>query len=81
MTIQKVYAAVAPLAEQVLQIPCFDNSVTMLSTPSWDSLTHVRFLSALEQKFGIEISGDDAFKLTSADKLVRYLNARLGEEA
>jgi acyl carrier protein len=77
-TIQELYAAVSPVAEEVLQIPQFDNALTMMSTPSWDSLAHVRLLSALECKFGIEISGDDAFKLTSAEKLVRYLYTRLG---
>jgi acyl carrier protein len=78
MTIQELYAAVSPVAEQVLQIPHFDNATTMLSTASWDSLAHVRLLSALERKFSIEISGDDAFKLTSAAKLVGYLHAQLG---
>jgi acyl carrier protein len=78
MTIEELYAAVSPVAEQVLQIPHFDNAQTMMSTPSWDSLAHVRLLSALERKFGIEIGGDDAFKLTSAEKLVRYLHAQLG---
>jgi acyl carrier protein len=80
MTLQEVYAAVSPLAEQVLQIPKFDGTLTMLSTPSWDSLRHIQLLSAMERKVGIEIGGDDAFKLTSADKLVRYVHARLERE-
>ncbi|MCU1262921.1 MAG: hypothetical protein JWO80_5806 [Bryobacterales bacterium] len=74
MTIPELYAALSPLAEQVLRIPQFDKTLTMMSTPSWDSLRHVQLLSAIEQKFGIEISGDDAFKLTSAEKLVQYLH-------
>jgi acyl carrier protein len=45
----------------------------MRSTPEWDSLNHVQLLSAIEKKFGIEISADEAFKLTSADRLVQYL--------
>ena len=78
MTLQEVYTAVAPVAERVLQIPRFDDTVNMTSTPSWDSLKHVQLLSALEKKFGIEISADEAFKLTSAEKLVRYLHTALG---
>ena len=77
MTVQELYAAVSPIAVQVLQIPQFDSSVTMNSTPEWDSLSHVQLLSAIEKQFGIEISADEAFKLTSADRLVRYLHDTL----
>jgi acyl carrier protein len=80
MTIQELYAAVTPVAQQVLKIPRFDSSVSMTSTPSWDSLKHCQLLSAIERKFGIEISGDDAFKLTSADKLIQYLQTMLPRE-
>jgi acyl carrier protein len=76
-TLLELYAVVSPVAEQVLQIPRFDSTLTMMSTPSWDSLRHVQLLGAIERKFGIEIAGEDAFKLTSADKLVSYLHARL----
>jgi acyl carrier protein len=77
MTVQELYAAISPIAVQVLQIPKFDNTVTMTSTPDWDSLSHVQLLSAIEKKFSIEISADEAFKLTSADKLVGYLHETL----
>jgi acyl carrier protein len=77
MTVQELYAAISPIAVQVLQVPKFDNTVTMTSTPDWDSLSHVQLLSAIEKKFNIEISADEAFKLTSADKLVRYLHETL----
>jgi acyl carrier protein len=49
----------------------------MSSTPEWDSLNHVQLLSAIEKKFCIEISPDEAFKLTSADRLVQYLHGIL----
>jgi acyl carrier protein len=77
MTHQELYAEISPIAVQVLQIPGFDSSVTMNSTPEWDSLAHVQLLSAIERKFAIEISADEAFKLTSADKLVNYLHVTL----
>jgi acyl carrier protein len=80
MTLQELYAAVSPVAEQVLRIPRFDSTVSMTSTPAWDSLHHVQLLSAVERRFGIEISGDEAFKLTSADKLIRYLQTTLEKE-
>ena len=77
MTQQELYAEVSPIATQILQIPTFDSGVNMSSTPEWDSLNHVQMLSALEKKFGIEISPDEAFKLTSADRLVQYLDGIL----
>jgi len=77
VTLQEMYAEVSPIAVQVLRIPQFDSTVTMNSTPEWDSLAHVQLLSAIERKFAIEISADEAFKLTSADKLVRYLHDTL----
>jgi acyl carrier protein len=73
MTLPEIYEAISPMAEQTLQIPHFDNTVSMTSTPSWDSLRHVQLLSAVERKLGIEIGDEDAFKLTSADKLVKYV--------
>lgn len=80
MTLPELYAEVSPIATQILQIPQFDSSVSMSSTPEWDSLNHVRLLSAIEKKFSIEISQDEAFKLTSADRLVQYLHRILKEK-
>ena len=77
MTQQELYAEVSPIATQILQVPQFDSSVNMSSTPEWDSLNHVQLLSAIEKKFGVEISPDEAFKLTSADRLVQYLHGIL----
>ena len=77
MTLEELYAEVSPIATQILQIPQFDSSVTMTSTPEWDSLNHVQLLSAIERKFAVEISPDEAFKLTSGDRLVQYLHGIL----
>ena len=80
MTLPELYAEVSSIAVEVLRIPRFDSTVTMTSTPEWDSLNHVQLLSAIERKFAIEISADEAFKLTSAEKLIRYLHDRLKEK-
>ena len=77
MTLEHVYAEISRVALPVLQIPEFDSSVNMSSTPEWDSLRHIQLLSAIEKKFDIEISPDDAFKLTSADRLVQYMHGIL----
>jgi len=80
MTLQDLYAQVSPIGTQILQIQQFDSTVNMSSTPEWDSLNHVQLLSAIEKKFGIEVTPDDAFKLTSADRLVQYLHAILKDK-
>jgi acyl carrier protein len=80
MTVQELYSVVSPLAEQVLQIAKFDETTNMISTPAWDSLRHIQLLSAVERRFGIEIDGDDAFRLTSAERLIEYLHNRLQPE-
>ena len=77
MTSQEIYSALAPIAEQVLQIPKFDETTSMYTAPVWDSLKHVQLLSAIEKKFDIEINADEAFKLTSAERLVRYLQGAI----
>lgn len=81
MTVEELYSVVSPLAEHVLHIPTFDSGTNMTSTPSWDSLRHIQLLGAVERKFGIEISGDDSFRLTSADKLIQYLHTRVQQGA
>ena len=81
MTVEELYATVAPLAELVLQIPKFDHTATMVSTPEWDSLRHIQLLGSIERKFDIKISADDSFRLCSADKLIHYVHARLQEKA
>jgi acyl carrier protein len=77
LTAEEIYTALSPAAEGLLSIPKFDPTVSMNSTPTWDSLNHIQLLAAAERQFGIEISEDDAFRLTSAEKLVRYLQAAL----
>src|SRR5262249_50710547 len=81
MTVEELFAVLAPLAEQVLQIPQFDHGTTMVNTPEWDSLHHIQLLGAIERKFDIKISADDSFRLCSADKLIHYVEARLQEKA
>ena len=77
MTVEDVYTMISPLAMQVLKIDHFDSTVTMNSTEEWDSLTHVRLLSAIERQFPIEIGDEDAYRLTTADRLVRYVHSAM----
>ena len=81
LTVEELYAAVAPLAEQVLQIPKFDHATNMVNTAEWDSLHHIQLLGAIERKFDIKISADDSFRLCSADNLIHYVHARIQEKA
>jgi len=80
MTQQDLYAEISPIVIRILQISEFNSGITMTSTPEWDSLAHVQLLSAIEKKFGIQVSPDHAFKLTSAERLVQYLHATLKDK-
>lgn len=80
MTEHDLYAEISPMATKILQISEFNSGISMTSTPEWDSLAHIQLLGAIEKRFGLEISPDDAFKLTSADRLVKYLHATLKDK-
>jgi acyl carrier protein len=77
MTDSELFARLVTIAQRVFDISIFDRESSMINTPSWDSLRHVHLLSALEREFGIEVGPDDAFRLTSASRLVEFLRVRL----
>ena len=45
------------------------------SIPAWDSITHVSFISAIENEFDIELSGDEIIRVTSYSKTLDVLNS------
>ena len=55
------------IVAQVFDVP--EGSVTDESGPetveSWDSLTHLNLVLALEEEFGVQFTPDDAMKMVS----------------
>ena len=65
------------LAEQLTIDPTKITEQSTLDELGADSLDRVEIIMKLEDLFGIEISDDDADRLTSVDSIVAYLEQHL----
>lgn len=77
MTTDEVRNAVTRIAAEVLEVAVFDDSISMDTTASWDSVRHVELLTAIERELDIVIDDHEAFKLVSADRLLSYLTQKV----
>ena len=50
------------------------NKVTFKNTKKWDSLSHVKFIVALEKAYKIKIDDEDAMNILSYNDAIKYLN-------
>lgn len=50
-----------------------DDGLCMQNTRSWDSLTHMDIVIGLEEKFGINLDGDEIIQCTSWPGIVVVL--------
>jgi acyl carrier protein len=66
------------LLRQVLRLPAEEitDELTMDDVGRWDSLTHMELIAAIEDEFGIELSGDDIVEMTNAGAIRRVVDAR-----
>ncbi len=48
------------------------------SLANWDSLNHLRLVTALEQDFDISLTMDEINSMTSFSKIVEYVSHHLG---
>jgi acyl carrier protein len=56
------------LVAQVLNLPPAEVSAARAeTTPSWDSLAHLRLLMAVEEEFGVSFSPDQIAELDSVE--------------
>tara|TARA_B100001057_G_scaffold242625_1_gene242955 strand:+ start:14149 stop:14376 length:228 start_codon:yes stop_codon:yes gene_type:complete len=49
---------------------------TNKNTKKWDSLTHIKFILALQKKFKIEINDEDAMNILSYQYALKYLKKK-----
>jgi acyl carrier protein len=49
------------------------HKATNKNTKKWDSLTHIKFILALQKKFKIEINDEDAMNMLSYQNALKYL--------
>ena len=83
MTVQELFTVVSPLAEQCsAHSQIRRNYGHVISTPDGiPSLRHIQLLSTIERQVqNRDRRADDAFRLTSADKLIQHLHTRLQSE-
>lgn len=55
----------------------FDPKITRESFASWDSLTHLRLVTAVEERFGIELSMTEIQSIENLGDLERTLAGHL----
>jgi acyl carrier protein len=51
------------------------------STPTWDSLAHLRLLMAVEEEYGVTFSADEISELDSVERIGEAVERLLGERA
>ena len=77
-----------PAAEQlteiivdVLRVPRAEvvDSLDMEETGTWDSLSHMQLIAALEEEFGIELTADEIVAMRSIGQIKGVLRAKLIE--
>ena len=55
-----------------------DGSTGKNSTPSWDSLSHINLVVALEQEFGLSFELHEVESMLSYDDIVQIIDSKLG---
>lgn len=56
-----------------ISLQAIDSSLRREDEDAWDSLNHLRLVTAIEQTFGIQFSMDDIQSSNSVDDLVKVL--------
>lgn len=50
------------------------DNASMKDVSGWDSLSHMTFILELEQKYGVQLSGDDIAEMQGVPDIVKILN-------
>lgn len=73
---------VTQVAADVFNVPA--DGLTPQSSPqtveSWDSLTNLNLLLALEQEFGCQIAPEDLERMTTIESVTRVVEEKLKEQ-
>jgi len=62
----------------VLRIPASEivDSIDMEATGTWDSLSHMQLIAAIEDEFAVELSVDEIVEMRSVGQIKRVLRTR-----
>ena len=74
----KIYAmTIHELIAGILKIPAERVSgASMKTVAEWDSLKHMVLIVAIEQEYGIELTGDEIAEMTSVANIESIVKAR-----
>ena len=57
-----------------IDISSVSETIDMQSTPSWDSLSHMSLITAIESEYNISLDGDDIVEMQSYASIVKVLS-------
>lgn len=68
------------IAADVLELPVAKISPqsSTENVDSWDSVHHLNLVLALEQEFGLQFEPEEIDQMTSVEKIIKVLSAKLG---
>jgi acyl carrier protein len=66
------------LVADILRVPAADilDSLDMESTGTWDSLSHMQLIAAIEDEFALELTLDEIVAMRSVGQIKDVLRAR-----
>lgn len=54
-----------------------NDSVSPQDVPGWDSLGHVRLVTALQEEFGVEFQVDEIMRMENVGEIKKILESRI----
>ncbi len=66
------------LVAEILRVPANEiaDDLDMEATSTWDSLSHMELIAAIEDEFHVELSMDDIIAMTSVAKIKDVLTSK-----
>lgn len=77
---QMIREKVGELLKKIMNEELSDTKYSMDNIPSWDSLSHLQLLFAVENYFKIEIGFEDSIKMTNVDTMVEIIEKYVKEQ-
>jgi acyl carrier protein len=53
-----------------------DDATTLMSFGEWDSMTHMLFITRLEESYGIELSGDEIANMKAVGDVKKIIQSK-----
>jgi len=75
-----ILARLQPLFQDILDIPDLNLTAAMTAADvdEWDSLNHIRLISAIEQQFKVQLSSAEVEALACVGDMAALVSAKLG---